>query len=46
MVRLISTTMKDDQLRKEFGARLSQLRRQHKCSQKELAQKLGVSFQY
>jgi transcriptional regulator with XRE-family HTH domain len=38
------TTMKDESLRKDFGARLRQLRRQKDWSQKELAQKLGVKL--
>lgn len=44
MNSLIGRTMKDEKLRKEFGGRLSQLRKQKKWSQKELAQKVGVKL--
>jgi len=44
MRREIVAIMQDDKLRKAFGRRLKQLRKQRKWTQKELAEKLGVRF--
>jgi transcriptional regulator with XRE-family HTH domain len=38
----IARAMQDDQMRKEFGARIKALRKQRKWTQKELATKLEV----
>lgn len=44
MPRELFQTMKDEQLRKNFGNRLRELRRKQKWTQKEMAAKLGVCF--
>jgi transcriptional regulator with XRE-family HTH domain len=42
MTAISEAMNRDEQLRASFGARLKELRKQHKLTQKELAAKLGV----
>jgi transcriptional regulator with XRE-family HTH domain len=44
MIKVISTIMMDNDMRKGLGLRIKQLRKQHKWTQKELAAKIDVRF--
>lgn len=44
MVRLIEKLMNDSSFRKKFGSRIKELRKQKRWSQKELANKVGITF--
>ncbi len=44
MMEVLTTIMPDDPIRKGFGSRIKQLRKQRKWTQKELAAKLDVRF--
>jgi len=44
MIKVISTIMMDNDMRKGLGLRIKQLRKQHKWTQKELAAKINVRF--
>lgn len=43
-MEVLTTIMPDDPIRKGFGSRIKQLRKQRKWTQKELATKLDVRF--
>ncbi len=45
MNKLIEQIMQDSEIRKEFGDRIKQLRKQKGWIQKELANRVGVSYQ-
>ena len=44
MIKVISTIMMDNDMRKGLGLRIKQLRKQYKWTQKELAAKIDVRF--
>lgn len=44
MIKVISTIMMDNDMRKGLGLRIKQLRKHHKWTQKELAAKIDVRF--
>jgi transcriptional regulator with XRE-family HTH domain len=44
MIKVISTIMMDNDMRKGLGLRIKQLRKQHKWTQKEMAAKIDVRF--
>ena len=44
MIKVISTIMMDNDMRKGLGLRIKQLRKQQKWTQKELAAKIDVRF--
>ena len=45
MNQVIEQIMQDSTIRKEFGARVKQLRKQRDWTQKELGNRIGVSYQ-